>query len=82
MRSRELNHPFGDGNKRVSAFAAILFAESNGHEFLETPDELVETTCVAVSLRTSYVRPSRNSVDSIDSICADSLRSLGICDLE
>ncbi len=44
MHSLALNHPFVDGNKRVSAFAAIVFAESNGHEFLATPDELVETT--------------------------------------
>jgi prophage maintenance system killer protein len=33
-----------DGNKRVEAFAAIVFVESNGFEFLATPDELVETT--------------------------------------
>ena len=44
MHSLALNHPFVDGNKRVAAFAAIVFAESNGHEFLSTPDELVETT--------------------------------------
>ena len=44
MHSLALNHPFVDGNKRVAAFAAIVFAESNGHEFLTTPDELVETT--------------------------------------
>jgi len=44
MHSLALNHPFVDGNKRVAAFAAIVFAESNDHEFLATPDELVETT--------------------------------------
>ena len=44
MHSLALNHPFVDGNKRVAAFVAIVFAESNGHEFLATPDELVETT--------------------------------------
>lgn len=44
MHSLALNHPFVDGNKRVAAFTAIVFAESNGHEFLATPDELVETT--------------------------------------
>lgn len=43
MHSLALNHPFVDGNKRVAAFAAIVFVESNGHEFLATPDELVET---------------------------------------
>lgn len=41
--SLALNHPFVDGNKRVAAFAAIVFVESNGHEFLATPDELVKT---------------------------------------
>jgi len=44
MHSLALNHPFVDGNKRVAAFAAIVFAESNGQEFLATPDELVDTT--------------------------------------
>ncbi len=44
MHSLALNHPFVDGNKRVAAFSAIVFAESNGHEFLATPDDLVETT--------------------------------------
>jgi death-on-curing protein len=44
MHSLALNHPFVDGNKRVAAFAAIIFVESNGHEFLATSDELVETT--------------------------------------
>ena len=44
MHSLALNHPFVDGNKRGAAFGAIVFAESNGHEFLATPDELVETT--------------------------------------
>ncbi len=44
MHSLALNHPFVDGNKRVAAFAAIVFVESNGYEFLATPDELVATT--------------------------------------
>lgn len=44
MHSLALNHPFVDGNKRVAALAAIVFAESNGHEFLAAPNELVETT--------------------------------------
>ena len=44
MHLLALNHPFVDGNKRVAAFAAIVLAESNGHEFLATPDDLVETT--------------------------------------
>ncbi len=44
MHSLALNHPFIDGNKRVAAFAAIVFVECNNNEFLATPDELVETT--------------------------------------
>ena len=44
MHSLALNHPFVDGNKRVAAFAAIVFAESNGLEFLATPEELVATS--------------------------------------
>ncbi len=44
MHSLALNHPFVDGNKRIAAFAAIVFVESNGHEFLAVPDELFETT--------------------------------------
>lgn len=44
MSSLALNHPFVDGNKRVAAFAAIVFAESNGYEFLATPRDLVKTT--------------------------------------
>ena len=44
MHSLALNHPFVDGNKRVAAFAAIVFVESNGFNFLATPDDLVETT--------------------------------------
>ncbi len=44
MYSLALNHPFVEGNKRVAAFAAIVFIEANGHEFLATPDQLVETT--------------------------------------
>ena len=44
MHSLALNHPFVDGNKRIAAFAALVFVESNGHECLAAPDELVETT--------------------------------------
>jgi death-on-curing protein len=44
MHSLALNHPFVDGNKRIAAFAAIVFVESNRHECLASPDELVETT--------------------------------------
>jgi death-on-curing protein len=44
MHSIVLNHPFVDGNKRVGAHAAVLFAEVNGFECLATPDELVEIT--------------------------------------
>jgi death-on-curing protein len=44
MHSLALNHPLVDGNKRVAAFAAIVFTESNGHAFLATPVELFETT--------------------------------------
>ena len=44
MQSLALSQPFVDGNKRVAAFAETLFAESNGYEFLATPDELVATT--------------------------------------
>ena len=40
MHLLALNHPFVDGNKRVATFAAIIFVESNGHEFLATLDEL------------------------------------------
>jgi death-on-curing protein len=44
MHSLALNHPFIDGNKRVAAHAAIVFAEINGHTFLATSDELVAMT--------------------------------------
>jgi death-on-curing protein len=47
MHSLVLNHPFVDGNKRVAAHAAIVFVELNGHEFLATPDELVDITLAA-----------------------------------
>ena len=39
---------WADGNKRIAAFAAIVFAESNGHEFLATLAELVTTTLAVV----------------------------------
>jgi death-on-curing protein len=44
MHSLALNHPFLDGNKRVAAHAAILFAMLNGFEPLMSQDELVEAT--------------------------------------
>lgn len=44
MHSLALNHPFVDGNKRVAAHAAVLFALVNGFECLATPDELVAVT--------------------------------------
>lgn len=44
MHSLALNHPFLDGNKRVAAAAAIVFAELNGNEFLGDEDGLVEIT--------------------------------------
>jgi death-on-curing protein len=47
MHSLALNHPFVDGNKRVAAFAAMVFAESNGHDCLATPGDLVTTTLAA-----------------------------------
>lgn len=44
MHSLALNHPLLDGNKRVAAHAAVLFATLNGFEPLMSPDELVEVT--------------------------------------
>lgn len=44
MHSLALNHPFVDGNKRVAAHAAILFALVNGLECVATPDEVVAVT--------------------------------------
>jgi death-on-curing protein len=44
MHSLGLNHPFVDGNKRVSAHAAILFVLLNGFEPLMSSDDLVATT--------------------------------------
>lgn len=44
MHSLALNHPFLDGNKRVAAHAAVLFATINGFELRATADELVEIT--------------------------------------
>jgi death-on-curing protein len=69
MHSLALNHPFVDGNKRVAAFAAILFAESNGYEFLATPEELVETTLalaeglITVEALTIWFRQRLRSVE-------------------
>jgi death-on-curing protein len=44
MHSLALNHPFVDGNKRVAAHAAVLFALSNGYEPMATPHELFDVT--------------------------------------
>lgn len=44
MHSLVLNHPFVDGNKRVGAHAALLFAAANGFECIAMPDELVQLT--------------------------------------
>ncbi len=44
MHSLALNHPFVDGNKRVAAHAALVFADLNGHELTATPEELVTIT--------------------------------------
>ncbi len=44
MHSLALNHPFVDGNKRVAAHAAVLFALVNGFDCLATPEELVAVT--------------------------------------
>ena len=69
MHSLALNHPVVDGNKRVAAFGAIVFAESNGHEFLATPDELVETTLavaegkMAVEAQAIWFRQRLRSVE-------------------
>jgi death-on-curing protein len=44
MHSLALNHPFTDGNTRVAAHAAVLFALINGCWSLASPDELVSIT--------------------------------------
>jgi death-on-curing protein len=36
------NHPFRDGNKRVSFLAAVVFLGLNGLDFLATDEEVVE----------------------------------------
>jgi death on curing protein len=51
MHSLVLNHPFVDGNKRVSAHAAILFASVNGHECTASPDDVVAVTLEAAAGR-------------------------------
>lgn len=38
------NHPFRDGNKRVSFLAAVVFLELNEHSFETTDDDVVEKT--------------------------------------
>jgi death-on-curing protein len=47
MHSLVLNHPFLDGNKRVGAQAALVFAYGNGWAPVITPRELVEVTMAA-----------------------------------
>jgi death-on-curing protein len=44
MHSVVLNHPFVDGNKRVGAHAAVVFAAINGMECIATVEELVAIT--------------------------------------
>jgi death-on-curing protein len=44
MHSLVLNHPFVDGNKRVGAHAALVFALGNGWAPVITSKELVEVT--------------------------------------
>ena len=44
MHSLALNHPFVDGNKRVAAHAALVFAASNGYECTATSEDLVDVT--------------------------------------
>jgi death on curing protein len=44
MHSVVLNHPFVDGNKRVGAHAAVLFAAINGKECTASVDEVVAIT--------------------------------------
>lgn len=44
MQSLALNHPFVDGNKRVAAHAAVLFALLNGSACVATSDDLVSVT--------------------------------------
>jgi death-on-curing protein len=36
------NHPFRDGNKRVSFLAAVVFLGLNGLDFVATDEEVVE----------------------------------------
>jgi death-on-curing protein len=38
------NHPFRDGNKRVSFLAAVVFLGLNGHIFEATDDDVVAKT--------------------------------------
>lgn len=44
LHSLALNHPFNDGNKRVAAHAAVLFAMIHRFELLATPGDLVDIT--------------------------------------
>jgi len=44
MHALVMNHPFGDGNKRVGAHAALLFLLVNGWQPLITAADLVAMT--------------------------------------
>jgi len=49
MHSLVKNHPFVDGNKRVGAYAALLFLHVNGFESLIAPAELTRVTLAVAS---------------------------------
>ncbi|MGH9408991.1 MAG: type II toxin-antitoxin system death-on-curing family toxin [Vicinamibacterales bacterium] len=69
MHSLALNPPFIDGNKRVAAHAALLFAALNGQTFSSTPGELVEATLavaegrIAVEALTIWFRQRLRAAD-------------------
>lgn len=69
LHSLALNHPFVDGNKRVAAHAAIVFAELNHHRCIASPEELVAMTLVvaegkvAVEALTIWFRQRLRTVD-------------------
>lgn len=46
-----LNHPFVDGNTRVAAHAALVFALVDGEECVTTSEELVAVTLAAAEGR-------------------------------
>ena len=51
MHSLVLNHPFVDGNKRVAAHAAVLFALINGFDSVATSRDLVAITLASAEGR-------------------------------